>query len=49
MSNQAMESAHKFLLGEVEGGIVIRIEPTPVTIENVDDQSLWANAASLYK
>jgi ABC-type sugar transport system substrate-binding protein len=49
MSTQAMESAHKYLLGEVEGGIVIRIEPTPVTLENVDDPSLWANAAALYK
>lgn len=46
MSKQAMDAAYKFLTGEGESGIVIRLDPTPVTIENVDDPMLWANAVA---
>jgi ABC-type sugar transport system substrate-binding protein len=44
MSEEAMGLALKAVKGEVIETPIIRIQPTPVTIENVDDPSLWANA-----
>lgn len=44
MSEEAMSLALKIVKGETVGESIIRIDPTKVTKENVDDSSLWANA-----
>lgn len=44
MSEEAMNLALKIVKGEAVEETVIRINPTKVTKENVDDMSLWANA-----
>lgn len=44
MSEKAMELAMKAVNGEAIDEPIIRILPTKVTIENVDDPSLWANS-----
>lgn len=44
MSQEAMTLAFKAVKGEPIEQSIIRIQPTPVTLENVDDPSLWANA-----
>ncbi len=44
MSNEAMNLAYKAAIGEAVAENKVRIQPTPVTIDNVDDETLWANA-----
>lgn len=44
MSEEAMKLALQAAKGETISESVIRIQPTKVTSENVDDKSLWANA-----
>ena len=44
MSEEAMKLALKAVKGEKIDQSIVRIQPTPVTIDNVDDSSLWANA-----
>lgn len=44
MSEEAMSLALKIVKGEAVEQNIIRINPTKVTKENVDDPSLWANA-----
>ena len=44
MSNEAMNLAFKAAIGEKVAENKVRIQPTPVTIDNVDDETLWANA-----
>lgn len=44
MSNEAMNLAYKAAMGEAIDNPVVRIQPTPVTIDNVEDETLWANA-----
>lgn len=44
MSEKAMELALKTVLGEEIEENIIQILPTPVTPENVDDPTLWANS-----
>ena len=47
MSEEAMALALKAVSGEMITENVIRIQPTKVTSENVDDPTLWANAITL--
>ena len=42
-----MALALKAVSGEMITENVIRIQPTKVTSENVDDPTLWANAITL--
>lgn len=44
MSYEAVMLAYKTLTGEKIDQTVVRILPIPVTIDNVDDETLWANA-----
>lgn len=44
MSYEAMDLAYKTLNGETVSESVVKIPPVAVTIENVEDTSLWANA-----
>ena len=44
MSEEAMNLAYKTVKGEEIEESIIRIQPTKVTSENVDDPTLWANA-----
>ncbi len=44
MSNEAMDLAYKAVRGETVENKIVRIQPTPVTIDNVEDETLWANA-----
>lgn len=44
MSEEAMNLALQIVNGETVEETLIRINPTKVTSENVDDPSLWANA-----
>ena len=44
MSEKAMDLALMAAKGETIKESIIRIQPTPVTITNVDDITLWANA-----
>ena len=44
MSEEAMVLAYKAVNGEIGEDIIVRIPPTAVTIENVEDETLWANA-----
>lgn len=44
MSEEAMLLAYKAVTGEPIENSIIRILPTPVTKENVEDETLWANA-----
>lgn len=46
MSAEAMQLALSAVKGETITENIIRIQPTPVTIENVDDPSLWANSVN---
>ncbi|MGE5614248.1 MAG: sugar ABC transporter substrate-binding protein [Bacillota bacterium] len=49
MSHEAMMLAYKTVTGEKIENPIVRIPPTPVTIDNVDDESLWANAIKKMK
>lgn len=44
MSFEAMDLAKKAAKGEAIENPIVRIQPTAVTSENVDDETLWANA-----
>lgn len=44
MSEEAMNLALKVVKGEPIEVSIIRIQPTPITIDNVDDPTHWANA-----
>ena len=44
MSYEAMNLAYKALNGETITESIIKIQPVAVTLENVDDETLWANA-----
>lgn len=44
MSEEAMNLALKTVKGETVDDNIIRIPPTQVTTDNVDDKSLWANS-----
>lgn len=47
MSEEAMTLALQAVMGETINDTIIRIQPTKVTSENVDDPTLWANAITL--
>jgi len=44
MSTEAMNIAYLAVTGQPIETSVVKIQPTPVTLDNVDDPSLWANA-----
>ncbi len=44
MSEEAMKLALQAAKGEEIAEPVVRIQPTTVTIDNVEDETLWANA-----
>ena len=47
MSEEAMNMAFKVVQGETLDENIVRIQPTIVTKENVDDSTLWANAITI--
>ena len=47
MSEEAMNMALKVVQGETLEENIVRIQPTTVTQENVDDPTLWANAITI--
>lgn len=44
MSEEAMQLAYNVVTGVENEETIVRILPTPVTKENVEDETLWANA-----
>lgn len=49
MSEEAMRLAYNAVIGQKNDETIIRIPPTDVTKENVDDETLWANAIKKFK
>lgn len=47
MSEEAMGMALKVVRGETLEEGIVRIQPTKVTKENVDDPTLWANSINI--